>query len=338
MKDVTVFYSHRLPDIELERLLPEVRIIQNDSHKTLTRAELIQAAKYAHAICWFVPDVLDEEVISSLPNLRVLAGFGRGYDNIDVRAATLRNIWVAVGPETMVDPVADLTWGLILSVARRIAVGDRYVRATKLSGWHPTRCLGYPVSRKNLGIIGMGKLGRAIARRASGFEMNLYYCETGPVDKAAERELQLKRTTLEDLLRKSDFICIATPLTEETYHLISARELSLMKPSAILVNTARGSEVDEAAVADALSRGAIAGYAADVFEMEDRQYSNRPVQVTAGIVNQADQTLLTPHISTAVKDTRMEIAAYQALNVIEALKGQRPSGAVNDISLQPPVL
>jgi len=338
MKEVTVFYSHRLPDIELEGLFPEVKIIANESRKKLTKVELIQAAKYAHALCWFVPDVIDEEVIASLPNLRVLAGFGRGHDNIDVRAATLRNIWVTVGPETMLDPVADLTWGLILSVARRVAVGDRYVRATKLSGWHPTRCLGYPVSGKNLGIIGMGKLGRAIAKRASGFEMNLFYCETRPVDEEVEKELRLKRTTLEELLQESDFICIATPLTDDTYHIISARELSLMKPSAILVNTARGSEVDEAAVSEALSSGKIAGYAADVFEMEDRQYSNRPLQVTVGIVNQADQTLLTPHISTAVKDIRMEIAAYQASNVIEALKGQKPRGAINNIPLQSPIL
>jgi phosphonate dehydrogenase len=338
MKNLIVYYTHRLPDIEPERLLPGVTIIHNDSRKTLTKVELIRAARDAHSICWFVPDILDEEVIASCPNLLILAGFGRGHDNIDVTAATRRNIWVTVGPETMVDPVADLTWGLILSVARRITVGDRYIRATKLSGWHPTRCLGYPVSRKNLGIIGMGKLGRAIARRAVGFEMNLFYCETGPVDEALEREMNLKRLSLDELLQKSDFICIATPLTEGTYHQISARELSMMKPTAILINTARGSEVDESSVAVALDRGMIAGYAADVFEMEDRQFSDRPSQVTSGLVNQADQTLLTPHISTAVNDTRIEIATYQAQNVLQALRGQRPAGAVNDIPLQPALL
>lgn len=334
MKNAIVYYTHRLPDISFELLIPNVTIIQNESRKTLMKTELIHAAKDVHAICWFVPDVIDEEVIASCPKLRILAGFGRGHDNIDVAAATNRNIWVTVGPETMVDPVADLTWGLILSVARRIAVGDRYIRATKLSGWHPTRCLGYPVSRKNLGIIGMGKLGKAIARRAVGFEMNLFYCETTPVDKALEKELDLKRLSLDELLQKSDFVCIATPLTNDTYHQISIRELSMMKPTAILINTARGSEVDESSVAHALDRGIIAGYAADVFEMEDRQYSDRPSQVTTGLVNQADHTLLTPHISTSVKDTRIEIATYQALNVIQALKGQRPAGAVNEIPLQ----
>lgn len=338
MKNVIVYYTHGLPDISFENLLPDLKIIQNESRKSLKKWELVQAAKEAHAICWFVPDIIDEEVIASCPNLRILAGFGRGHDNIDVKAATRRNVWVTVGPETMVDPVADLTWGLIIAVARRITVGDRYVRATKLSGWHPTRCLGYPVTRKNLGIIGMGKLGRAIARRAVGFEMNLFYCDTSPIDEALEKDLKIKRLSLDELLQKADFICIATPLNEDTYHQISARELSLMKPTAILINTARGSEVDESSVAYALDRGIIAGYAADVFEMEDRQYADRPSQVATGLVNHADTTLLTPHISTSVKDTRFEIAKYQAINVIQALKGQRPAGAVNEIPLQTAIL
>lgn len=338
MEKAVVYYTHKLPDVSFERLLPGAEVIQNESRKTLTRVELIRAAKDAHAICWFVPDIIDEEVIASCPNLRILAGFGRGYDNIDIRAATRRHIWVTAGPDTMVDPVADLTWGLIIATARRIAVGDRYVRATKLSGWHPTRCLGFQVFRKNLGIIGMGKLGRAIARRAIGFEMNVFYTDTNPMDLSLERELKIKRYSLDKLLRESDFICIATPLTEGTYHQISDRELSMMKPTAILINTARGSEVDESAVADALDRGVIAGYAADVFEMEDRQYTNRPSQVTTGIVNQADNTLLTPHISTAVKDMRIEIASYQAMNVMQALKGQRPIGAVNVVPLQDAIM
>lgn len=337
MNNVIVYYTHRLPDIEPEHIMPGVSIVQNESRKILTKVELIREAKNAHAICWFVPDVIDEEIISSCPNLRILAGFGRGHNNIDVATATRRNVWVSVGPDTMADPVADLTWGLMISVARRVAVGDRYIRATKLSGWHPTRCLGYPVSGKNLGIIGMGKLGKAIARRSVGFGMNLFYCETATVDETIEKDLKMKRVPLDELLKIADFVCVATPLTGDTYHQISTQELSMMKPTAILINTSRGSEVDEAAVADALDRGIIAGYAADVFEMEDREYSDRPLQVTSGLVNQADLTLLTPHISTAVRDMRVEIAMYQALNVIQALKGERPVGAVNDIPMQPAV-
>ena len=148
----------------------------------------------------------------------------------------------------------------------------------------------------------------------------------------------MRRVSLDELFQKSDFICIAAPLTKDTFHQISSRELSLMKPTAILVNTARGSIVDEEAVAMALDRGTIAGYAADVFEMEDKQFSSRPLQVTSGLIDQPEHTVLTPHISTAVKDTRIEIATYQAQNVLQALRGQRPAGAVNDIPLQPAII
>jgi len=338
MKDVVVYYTRQVPREGLELLTPHVSIIVNKAHASPTNEEVIRASKDAHAICWFVTDIIDAEIISSCPNLRILAGFGRGHDNIDVSTATSRNIWVTVAPDTMLESAADLTWGLILSIARRIIQGDRFIRSSKHSGWHPSRCLGYQVYKKTIGIIGMGRLGRAIARRAVGFEMDLFYCETGPVDKTVEEDLNLRRASLDELLQKSDFVCIAAPLTKDTFHQISSRELSLMKPTAILINTARGSEVDEEAVAIALDRGTIAGYAADVFEMEDKQFLSHPLQVTSGLIDQPEFTVLTPHISTAVKDTRIEIATYQAQNVLQALRGQRPTGAVNDIPLQPAII
>lgn len=338
MSNVVVYYTHQVPREGLDLLTPHVSIIENKAHAPPTKEEVIRASKDAHAICWFVTDIIDEEIILSCPNLCILAGFAGGYDNIDVSTATSRNIWVTVAHDTMLEPVADLTWGLILSIARRIISGDRFIRSRKHSGWHPSRYLGYQVYKKTIGIIGMGRLGRAIARRAVGFEMNLFYCETGPVDKTVEEDLNLRRVSLDELLQKSDFVCIATPLTKGTFHQISSRELSLMKPTAFLINTARGSEVDEEAVAIALDRGTIAGYAADVFEMEDKQYSSRPLQVTSGLIDQPERTVLTPHISTAVKYTRIEIATYQAQNVLQALRGQRPTGAVNDIPLQPAII
>jgi len=338
MRNVVVYYTHQVPREGLELLTPHISIIVNEGEAPPTKEEVIRASRNAHAICWFVTDIIDEEIILSCPNLRILAGFGRGHDNIDVSTATSRNIWVTVAPEPTLESVADMAWGLILSIARRIIQGDHFIRSNKLSGWHPNRCLGYQVYKKTLGIIGMGRLGRAIARRSVGFEMDVFYCETVPVDKTVEKDLNLRRASLNELLQKSDFICIATPLTKNTFHLISSRELSLMKPTAFLINTARGSEVDEEAVAIALAREAIAGYAADVFEMEDKQYSSRPLQVTAGLIDQPDRTVLTPHLSTAVKDTRIEIATYQAHNVLQALRGQRPTGAVNDISLQPAII
>jgi phosphonate dehydrogenase len=296
------------------------------------------ASKEAFALCWFVPDIIDEEIISSCSNLRILAGFPRGYDNVDVDAATRRGIWVTIGPEAMVEIAAELTWGLILSIAHKIIAADAFVRLSRHSGWHPTRFLGSQIFRKTLGIIGMGRLGRAIAKRALGFEMNVLYCDRVPIEEAVERELRLRFMPLDELLRESDFICIATPLTEDTFHQISSRELDLMKPSVYLINPARGSEVDEEAVAYALSNGIIAGYAADVFEMEDKQYSTRPLQVTSGLIDQPEQTVLSPHIGTAVKETRVELARYQALNVLQAFRGERPVGAINNVRLWPPLI
>lgn len=338
MRSVVVYYTHQVPREGLELLTPHVSIIADTAHLSPTKEEVIRAARDAHAICWFVTDVIDEEIILSCPNLRILAGFARGHDNIDVSTATSRNIWVTVAPDTMLEPVADMTWGLILSVARKIIPGDSFIRSSRHSEWHPNRYLGYQVYKKTIGIIGMGRLGRAIARRSVGFEMTLFYCDTIPVDKTVEEDLNLRRVSLDELLQKSDFICIAAPLTKDTFHQISSRELSLMKPTAILINTARGSIVDEEAVAMALDRGTIAGYAADVFEMEDKQFSSRPLQVTSGLIEQPECTVLTPHISTAVKDTRIEVAMYQAQNVLQALRGQRPPGTVNNIPLQPAII
>lgn len=338
MRNVVVYYTHQAPREGLELLTPHISIIVNEGDAPPTKEEVIRASRDAHAICWFITDIIDEEIILSCLNLRILAGFGRGYDNIDVSTATSRNIWVTVAPETTLEPVADMTWGLILSIAHRIIQGDHFIRSNKLSVWHPSRYLGYQVYKKTLGIIGMGRLGRAIARRSVGFEMDVFYCETATVDKTIEEDLNLRPASLNELLQKSDFICIATPLTKNTFHLISSRELSFMKPTAFLINPARGSVVDEEAVAIALARGTIAGYAADVFEMEDKQYSSRPLQVTSGLIDQPDRTVLTPHLSTAVEDTRIEIATYQAQNVLQALRGQRPTGAVNDVPLQPAII
>jgi lactate dehydrogenase-like 2-hydroxyacid dehydrogenase len=338
MPNVIVYYTHQVPREGPDLLRPYCLVLENKSEETPTKQEVIQASKEAFALCWFVPDIIDEEVISSCHNLRILAGFPRGYDNVDVVAATRRGIWVTIGPETMVEPTADLTWALILSITRKLIVADAFVRTSRHSGWHPTRLMGHQVFRKTLGIIGMGKLGRAIAKRATGFEMNLLYCEKAPIEKAVEMELKLRFMPLDALLKESDFVCIATPLTEDTFHQISSRELALMKPSAYLINPARGSEVDEEAVAYALRNGIIAGYAADVFEMEDKQFSTRPLKVTPGLIDQPERTILSPHIATGVKETRVEQARYQALNVLQALRGERPVGAVNEVPLYPPLI
>ncbi len=334
MPNVIVYYTHQVPPEGPGLLRPYCLVLQKKDHGTPTKQEVIQASEEAFALCWFVPDIIDEEIISSCPNLRILAGFARGYDNVDVDAATRRGIWVTIGPEAMVEPTADLAWALILSVARKLISADAFVRSNRSSGWHPTRLLGHQVFGKTLGMIGMGRLGRAIAKRALGFEMNILYYDKVPIEEAVERQLNLRFRPLDELLKGSDFVCIATPLTEHTFHQISSRELALMKSSAYLINPARGSEVDEEAIARALGNGTIAGYAADVFEMEDKQFSIRPSQVTRSLIDQPERTVLSPHIGTAIKETRIESAKYQALNVLQALRGERPAGALNEVPLR----
>jgi phosphonate dehydrogenase len=273
-------------------------------------------AKDAFALCFFVPDLIDDALLSRLPRLRILAGFGKGYDNVDVAAATARRIWVTNVPDALTDGTADLAWALLLGLARGVRAGDALVRAGRFSGWSASARLGTSVSGKILGIVGYGAIGRAIAHRAAGFGMRVLHCDLNTA------------TRLEEVLGLADFIVLALPLTDATRRTIDARRLRLIKKSAYLVNIARGSVVDEAAVADALARDALAGYASDVFEMEDRQYPERPAGIDARLLA-SERTLLTPHIGTATHEDRL--ALVQAQSVLDALDGRRPATAVNDV-------
>jgi phosphonate dehydrogenase len=333
-----VYYTHPVYPEALDLLAPFCVLRVHDGDHPPAPGEIIGKARDAHALGWFLPDVIDETLLSACPNLRILAGFPRGYDNVDVAAATRKSIWVTIGPDLMVEPTADLAWGLLLSLARKIIPSDTFVKSTRSTGWHPSRFLGHSVSRTTLGLIGMGRLGQAMARRAAGFEMRVLYYDLKRAPDEIERNLNLTFVSVEDLLRKSDFVCLASPLTEGTYHQISRKELALMKPTAFLINPARGSEVDEEAVSKALENGSLAGYAADVFEMEDGQFPKRSTEVTIGLIDHPEQTVLTPHIGTAVKEIRIEMARYQALNILQALRGERPIGAINDVPKLPPLL
>lgn len=320
-------------------LMPFCEIIETETAESPSKEDIILRAKNAHALCCFVPDLIDEEIINSCSALRIISIYAAGYDNVDVVAATKKGIWVTNIPETLSEPTADLTWALLLAVARKLSLADSFMRAGKFTGWtHPTLFLGSHIFGKKLGIIGLGKVGRAIARRALGFNMPVLYYQRHQLDGDIESELNLLYVSRDELFRQSDFICLATPLTEETFHQISTRELSLMKPSSYLINTARGSEVDEEAVAEALRDARIAGYAADVFEMEDKQLPNHPSYVNQLLIDQPHCTVLTPHLSTAVMETRVELAKIQALNVLQALRGERPDGAVNSVPSQPSLI
>jgi glyoxylate reductase len=270
-------------------------------------------------IC-LVTDRIDARVLEAGPALKVVANVAAGYDNIDVHAATQRGIVVTNTPGAVTEATADLTWGLLLSIARRIPEGDRYVRAGKWKEWKLLHMLGHDVYHQTLGIIGMGRIGQAVARRARGFEMRLLYHNRHRLEAAVEAELRATWVDMPTLLQQSDFVSVHVPLTAETTYRISDAELRMMRPSAYLLNTARGAVIDEAALIRALQQGWIAGAGLDVFEHEP--------QVPQALL-ELENVVLVPHIGSASVATRTKMAVMAAENLLAALRGERPPYVVN---------
>ena len=260
-----------------------------------------------------------EAILAAAPRLRVVAVAAVGYNLIDVAAATRRGVLVTNAPGVLTETTADLAWALMLAVARRLPEGDRFVRAGRWTGVHWSLMMGADVHGATLGILGLGRIGRAVARRAQGFGMRvLYHGRTR--DPEAERALGVAYRDRAALLAEADFVVLALPLTPETRHLIGARELALMKPTAFLINIARGPIVDEGALVDALRAGRLAGAGLDVFEEEPK--------VHPGLLA-LDNVALTPHVGSASRATRLKMATLAAENCVAALAGRRPPNLVN---------
>ncbi|MGC9018481.1 MAG: 2-hydroxyacid dehydrogenase [Candidatus Bipolaricaulaceae bacterium] len=286
----------------------------------LKKAELLGFAKEAEALIISLADRIDKEVLQSLPKLRIVANLGVGVDNIDVEAATERKVLVTNTPEVLTEATADLAWALLLAVARRIVEADQDLRREGFPGWtFIPKHLGVDVHGKTLGIVGFGRIGQAVARRAQGFGMRVLYFARSRKPEA-ERALGAQFAPLEKLLQESDFVVLCVPLTPETRHLLSARELSLMKKEAILVNVARGPVVDEEALVRALRERRILGAGLDVFEREP--------EVHPGLLALRN-VVLTPHIGSATWATRRKMASLAVENVLAALQGKRPPTLVN---------
>jgi lactate dehydrogenase-like 2-hydroxyacid dehydrogenase len=262
---------------------------------------------------------IPEQVIAAAPRLRIVAVAAVGYNIVDVAAATRRGVLVTNTPGVLTDTTADMAWALMLGVARRVPESDRFVRAGKWTGVYWSQLMGADVHGTTLGIIGLGRIGQAIARRAQGFGMRVLYHKRTP-DPEAARSVGAEYRAKADLLRESDFVVLSIPLTSETRHLIGAAELDLMKPTAFLVNVARGPVVDEAALVEALRMKRIAGAGLDVFEEEPKLHPG-----LLGLENLA----LTPHIGSASGATRRRMATRAADNCVAALEGHRPPDLVN---------
>ena len=306
MKRPNVYVTRRLPQKALDMIAAECDMQINPYDRVMTRQELEEAIKEVDGMLCLLTDSIDSSLLDLNPNLKVLANYAVGYNNIDVAACTERRIAVSNTPGVLTETSADLAWSLIMSVARRIVEADRFTREGKFDGWGPMMFLGGDVYGKTLGVVGMGRIGQAVIRRAKGFNMKVIYYNTNRKSEAEEKALGVEYRELDSLLQEADFVSIHVPLMPETVHLIGERELKLMKNTAYLINTARGPVVDEKALVRALGEGEIAGAGLDVFE-------NEPV-LEEGLTS-LDNVVILPHIASASTETRTKMATMAAENL-----------------------
>jgi len=315
-----VFVTRLLPGSGLERLKEVADVEVNSENRIVTRDELMNGVKGKDGLISLLTDTIDAHVMDASPKLKVVSNYAVGFDNIDLKAATERGIYVTNTAEVLTEAVADLTMALILGIARRIVEADKFLRRGEWKGWAPTLLLGSNVYNKTLGILGLGRIGAAVARRAKGFNMQLIYYDAVRNEKL-ERELGITFVSFENLLKQSDYISIHVPLLASTHHMMGEKEFKLMKPTAYLVNTSRGPVVDEKALYKALKDGIIAGAGLDVFEKEPIEKDNPLISL--------DNAILLPHVASGTIETRIAMADLAVENLISVLQGRMPPSLVN---------
>lgn len=289
--------------------------------------QLLERCSDATALVAFMTERVDAKFLHACRDLRIIAGALKGYNNFDMDACTEHGVIATVVPDLLTEPTAELTVGLIIGLLRNLVAGDQAVRGGHFSGWRPT-LYGGTLDGATVGVLGAGAVGRATLRMLSGFNCRRLYCDPQPISGADEEALQATRVSQPELARQSDILILAVHLMPATYHLVDADFIATMKPGAYLINPARGSLVKERDVADALTSGVLAGYAADTFELEDWQYDQRPREVDARL-RASDRTFFAPHIGSGVRNVRERIELEAAANVIDFLEGKRPRGIVN---------
>ena len=284
------------------------------------RAELLRRVADKEALVCLLTEKINDELLAAAPKLRIVANVAVGFDNIDVPACTRRRVVASNTPGVLDETTADFAWTLLMAIARRVLEGDQLVRSGQWTGWNLDQLCGGDVWGKTLGLLGFGRIGRAVARRTRGFQMRVIYNDAIRAPAEVEKELNVEFLERDQVLAEADFISVHVPLLPETRHLISAPQLARMKRTAYLINTSRGPVVDEAALLAALEAGQIAGAALDVHEKEP--------QVHPGLMKRAD-VILTPHIASASVETRTRMATIAAENVIAVFAGRRPPTALN---------
>lgn len=315
-----ILITARLPEQLLEPICRLHSITVSSDDRPFERERLLREIREQDGLLCSITDRIDREIFERAPRLKMIANYGVGFDHIDLAEATRRRIPVSNTPGVLTDATADLAFALILAVGRRLVEGDRLTRAGDFQFWAPFHFLGREVSGKTLGIIGLGRIGQAVARRAAGFNMRILYHNRKRLLEAEELQLGAKYCTQEELLSQADFISLHVPLTPDTHHLIGTGQLRSMKPDAILINTSRGPVVDERALVAALEQGEIGGAGLDVYE-------NEPELVPG--LEQLSNVVLVPHIGSATVETRTRMGTMAVANLLAGLAGRLPDNCLN---------
>jgi glyoxylate reductase len=305
----------------MERISQRCEVTLYDGPGAMPRDELLKQVSGKLGAVTLLTDKVDDEFLDAAgPQLVIVANYAVGFDNIDVPALTRRGVLASNTPEVLTDTTADLAWSLIMSAARRIAEGDRFLRSREPWIWGPEFMLGVDVHHKTLGVVGFGRIGQALARRARGFDMKIIYHDVYRPPAEVERELGAEFRELDDLLAEADFVSLHTNLSPETHHLINAERLKRMKPTAVVVNSSRGPVIDESALAEALRTGEIFAAGLDVFEKEPDVHPE---------LLELDNVVIIPHLGSATVETRIAMGLLAADNLIAALEGRRPPTLLN---------
>jgi glyoxylate reductase len=316
-----VYVTRRIPEAGLDFLKNNCATVEiNLDDRVMSRDQLLEKVQGRDGLLTLLTETIDGELMDAAgKQLKIIANYAVGFDNIDLKAATERGIMVTNTPGVLTDATADHAWALLFAVARRIPESEKFLRAGKYHAWGPLLFLGGDIVGRTLGVIGVGRIGQAMAMKSRGFNMRVLYADE-IVNSQLEQELGARKVSFEELLRESDFVSIHVPLLPSTRHLINATSLRMMKKSAYLINTSRGPVVDEGALAEALKKGLIAGAALDVFENEPEVH---PEQL------KLDNAVLTPHIASATIETRTKMATMAAQNLVDGLTGKKPTNLLN---------
>lgn len=321
MSKKRVYITRKVPVIPVELLQEHFEVEINPENRTLTKEELIENLRNKDAVLTQLADKIDKEVLENAPNLKVIANFAVGFNNIDIDEATKRGIHVSNTPGVLSDTTAELAWALLFAVTRRICEGDRYVREGKWNSFSPSLLLGQDVTGKTLGVIGAGRIGKAFVRKSLGFDMKVLYHNRSR-DMELEEKYNAKYVDKETLLKEADFISLHVPLTNETKYMLGEKEFKLMKNTAIIINTARGPVIDEKALVKALKEREIWGAGLDVFENEPKVEEE---------LKNLDNVVILPHIGSASNETRTKMGEMTVENIMRVLNGEAPLTPVNKL-------